>query len=219
MSIDALALLKGRDLPLPSGLLLKTLDDGVLVVTHQRFGGDLEELGSALRHLLGDALDRHDDARGVFVIPDVAEPRARTYDCVVDEIGEAGEWAPIVAAGHVPASMASAPDGGLANMMGQVMGALGGDTLSEMMQALTTGDTAALAAMQDKVVAALGGQEKVEALGKQMLGAAQNEAPAAAAAMQARLAAGGMPDLSGLGIDPKKLAELAQGLNKKPKGD
>ncbi len=211
MSIDALALLKGHDLPLPSGLVLRTLDDGVLVTTHLRFGGDLEELGLALRQLVGDALDQHDDARGVFVIPDVAEPKAQSYDAMIEEIGEAGEWAPIVSAGQVPASLADAPDGSLANVMGQVMGALGGDTISEMMQALTTGDTAALEAMQGKVAAAFGGQDKLEALGKQILGAAQAEAPAAAEAMQARLASGGLPDLDALGLDPDQLAELAKG--------
>lgn len=202
MTIDALALLKGRDLPLPSGSVLRTLDDGVLVFTHQRFGGDLEELGATLRHLLGDALDQHDDPRGVFVVPDVAAPEASSYDGVIEEIGEAGEWAPLVSVDHAPASLAGAPDGSFANMVGQMMGALGGDTISDLMQAVTTGDPDALAAMQDKLVAALGGQEQLEAFGQRMLEAAQAEVPAAAAAaMQARLASGGLADPALLGSD------------------
>ena len=201
MSIDALALLKGHDLQLPDRFVLRALDDGVLVLTGQRFGGDLEELGTALRHLLGGALDQHDDPRGVFIIPDVAEPKAQSYEGIVEEIGEAGEWAPLVSADHVPASLANAPDGSLANMVGQMMGALGGDALAEMMQAVTTGDTTALAAMQDKLVAALGGQEQLEAFGQQMLEAAQAEVPGAAAAVQARLASVD-PDAFGTDAEP-----------------
>lgn len=215
MSIDALALLKGHDLPLPSGLLLRTLDDGVLVYTHQRFGGDLEELGTTLRHLLGAALDTHDDPRGVFIIPDVADPKAQSYDGVIEEIGEAGEWAPLVSADHVPASLVDVPDGSFANMMGQMMGALGGNTLADLMQAVTTGDTTALAAMQDKLVEAMGGQEQLEAFGKQMLGAAQAEVPEAAAAIQARLASAGFEAPDAPGIDAGEPADAGADTEKK----
>jgi hypothetical protein len=41
MGIDAVALLRGKDLPLPAGILLKTLDDGVLVFTLARFSAEL----------------------------------------------------------------------------------------------------------------------------------------------------------------------------------
>ena len=186
MAIDALALLKGRDLPLPPGLVVETLEDGVLIRTQQRFGAEPEDIGAALVQLLGDALDPHDDPRGVFLVPDVAKPRARTYEGVIEEIGEAGEWAPIASAGPQ-----AAPD--LANMMGQVMGALGGDTINEMMQALASGDSAALAAMQGKVAAAFGGQDALEAFGKQMLDA--------------------------VGTEDDELAELVPTADDKPKAD
>jgi len=62
----------------------------------------------------------------VFVIPDVAEPEARSYDVMIEEIGEVGEWTPIVGADHVPASLANAPDGSLASMVGQMLRAPGG---------------------------------------------------------------------------------------------
>ena len=75
MGIDAVALLRGRNHPLP-GILLKTLDDGALVFNLPRFSVDLELMALALRLRLGDALDVHHDERGVFLIPDVAEPPA-----------------------------------------------------------------------------------------------------------------------------------------------
>lgn len=46
-----------------------------------------------LRDLFGDALaEIHDDPRGVFVTPDVAEPKAKTYEGIIEEIGEGGRW-------------------------------------------------------------------------------------------------------------------------------
>jgi hypothetical protein len=171
MSIDAVALLRGRDLPLPAGILLRTLDDGVLVFTLARFSADLEQMALAVRLRLGDALDAHRDDRGVFLVPDVAEPRAMTYEGVIAEIGEAGVWAPVVA-GHVPTSLLNAPSGSFASVMGEVMGALGGKAMATLMAAAAKGDPVAMAAAQAKLVEALGGEDKVEALGARLTAAA-----------------------------------------------
>ncbi|APR87415.1 hypothetical protein A7982_12764 [Minicystis rosea] len=177
MGIDAVALLRGTELEISPRLLVRKLADGLLVHTGVRFGGAPDELGLALRGILGSALEAHQDARGVFVLPDVAEPRAQTYEGVIAEIGEAGEWAPIVASGYVPARFAEAPEGSLEGVMGQVMAALGGGVLEEMQRALATGDMAAMAKVQEKLVSALGGEEQLEAINQQLLAAAQAEAP------------------------------------------
>jgi hypothetical protein len=208
MSIDAVALLRGRDLPLPAGILLKTLDDGVLVFTLARFSADLEQMALAVRLRLGDALDAHRDERGVFLLPDVAEPRATTYEGVIAEVGEAGVWAPVVAAGHVPAAFVNAPSGSFAAVMGEVMGALGGDAMATLMAAAAKGDPAAMAAAQAKLVEALGGEDKVEALGARLTAAAQAELPAVTEAMEARLrAAEGTPvDLGA--VDPTAMEAM-----------
>src|SRR5688572_3529136 len=103
--MDAVALLKGTDYQLPARLHAVKLDDATLVHTGVGFGGDVEMLAYGVRTSIGDALDKHDDSRGVFIMPDVAEPRAKTYEGVLAEIGEAGEWVPKAPAGEVPGSL------------------------------------------------------------------------------------------------------------------
>jgi hypothetical protein len=188
MGADAIALLRGTNLPVPTGTLLKTLDDAVLVFTLTRFSADLESMALAVRLRLGDALDAHRDKRGVFLFPDVAEPLARTYEGVITEVGQAGAWAPIVAADHVPSALGNAPEGSLAAVMGELMGAIGGDLRAELMKAMATGDPSAMPAIKEKLVAAMGGQEQADALASRLTAAAAAEQPAYAAAMKERLA-------------------------------
>jgi hypothetical protein len=224
MGIDAVALLRGSGHALSPRLHVRTLQDAVLVSTGMRFGGAPDELGLALRAAVGDALDGHDDPRGVFVLPDVAEPRARTYEGVIAEIGEAGEWVPIVSAGHIPDAFANAPEGSFAGLVGQMMAALGEDTLADMQRAMATGDMAALQRAQEKLVSALGGEERVEALSRQIFGAAEAETGGRAdplAGLPTLPIQGDMIDLESpqmaalmqqmeqqLAADPERLAEL-----------
>lgn len=113
MSIDAVALLKRsslRDTRVGShpGFLEHALEDAVLFHTHARFGHEPDELAFALRAQLGDLLDAHDDARGVFLLPDVAlehAMQAQRYDAVIEAIGEAGMWCPLVSADFIPQRM------------------------------------------------------------------------------------------------------------------
>lgn len=116
MSIDAVALLKRsslRDILLESGIpgtaqprvLEHVLDDGILFHTHASFGSDPEELAVALRRQLGEHLDAHGDERGIFCLPDVAVEHAlaaKSYDAVIEAIGEAGMWVPLVSSEFVP---------------------------------------------------------------------------------------------------------------------
>ncbi len=91
MPIHALALVRGTTIP--EGLSGEVLDDAVLVKTSIRFDLEPEDLASALLTRLGSSFGH--DAQGLFVVPDVAlsEARAqRTFDAVVEAIGEAGMW-------------------------------------------------------------------------------------------------------------------------------
>lgn len=92
MGIDAIALLRLSSAAIPTDRILRTLDDGVLVKTGAPFDEEPEELALLLSEIVGDALDDHDDPRGVLMIPDVAQPKGKKYDEVVEEIGEGGTW-------------------------------------------------------------------------------------------------------------------------------
>ena len=113
MSIDAVALLKRsslRDTRVGSqpGFLEHALEDAVLFHTHARFGHEPDELAFALRAQLGELLDAHHDERGVFLLPDVAlehAMQAQRYDAVIEAIGEAGMWCPLVSADFIPQRM------------------------------------------------------------------------------------------------------------------
>ena len=91
MPMHAIALIRGRTIP--EGLSGHALDDASLVRTAIRFDLEPSDLAAALVARLGDAFG--DDARGVFVVPDVALEEAKThqtFDAVVEGIGEAGMW-------------------------------------------------------------------------------------------------------------------------------
>lgn len=98
------------------------LDDAILLHTGQSFGEDPEELSSAVRELLGDELvDAHEDERGIFFIPSVAEPSARTYEGVIAEVADGGVWG--------PADVDTSPFG---DMAAGSLGALLGGILQQM---------------------------------------------------------------------------------------
>lgn len=110
--MDTIALLRvspallGRALPTtsegsdPSGRLgingvpvhITPVEDGVLVYTQVPFASEPEELARSLKEILGNVLESHDDARGVFVFPDVARPKSVRYNEVITEVGEVGYW-------------------------------------------------------------------------------------------------------------------------------
>lgn len=210
MSIDAIALLKGANPSLPSRLRVQRLRDGVLVHTGVGFGGNLEMLAYGVRTSVGDALDAHDDPRGIFVLPDVAEPKADTYEGVIAEIGEAGEWIENMAAGEVPEQLAGAPAGSFEAMIGQAMQALAGTDLADIQRAIASGDYAAMASLQERMAKALGGEEAMNQLASQLMGQANVEAALAGESMDLG-ALGELPiDLSSL--DPKQLAEMQKQL-------
>lgn len=91
MPMYAVALVRGAKVP--DGLSGDALDDAALVLTSIRFDLEPEDLAAAMVTRLGDAFG--DDARGLFVMPDVALDEARThktFDAVIAGIGEVGMW-------------------------------------------------------------------------------------------------------------------------------
>lgn|GEM_PF-3524096 len=135
------------------------LDDGVLVHTFHAFAADPDEIATLVRGRMGPLLDRHDEPRGVFVFPDVASPKGRTYGAVLDEIGEAGEWVPKVDADHVPERFRDAGVGALESLVAQVTAGIGVDAIADLHRALAGGDAGAFEKAQAEFV------EKLSALG------------------------------------------------------
>ncbi len=202
MSIDAVALLRGRSSELPSGLLVKLLDDGVLAFTLAKYGADTDALGAMLRERLGAAIDAHGDPRGVFVFPDVAEPRSVTYDGVIAEIGAGGVWVKVVPAGYVPKAYAGAPTGSANAVIGDMLRAIGPALRKKMQAAVESGNPAALAALEEELMQSLGGEEKAAALQHDLSAALEKERPAYEAEMNARL--GRVPSASRASTKKKK---------------
>jgi hypothetical protein len=200
MPIQAIALLKLTDLSTSaaSGARIEPLDDCALLHTGESFATEPEQLSARVRALLGEAVaDRHDDARGIFYIPDVAAPKARTYDAVIAEVGEGGAWGPLrTATAALPAALAGLD---LGAMMAQIPPSLL-DAVSEM----TRRDPNALENASKQLHAMIGQS------GTQGVGALLNSAGI-------DLSSGGLQQLvdsmqNELEANPGRLAELAEQL-------
>ncbi len=79
----------------PIPLLRPHADGSVSIFTALRFEDNDADFAIRcwLHEHFGDALPRiHDDPRGVFVTPDICDPRADTYDGVVRELAGTGRW-------------------------------------------------------------------------------------------------------------------------------
>jgi hypothetical protein len=155
MSIQAIALLKlDACEPNPeSGMRVEALEDAVLVHTGLPFSSDPEELAARLRAALGAALEEHDDPRGIFVLPDVAKPMARSYVDVLDEVGEGGAWH---AHDHLGGSY-GLPDG--LGALGAVLGSMlqnMPESVLEAASAAARGDMAAFNQVSDQVASLMG---------------------------------------------------------------
>lgn len=148
---------------------LRYLQDAAFVETPLPFGEDDESLTDLLWDVLGDDLADHDDDRGIFVLPSVARPRGHTYELVVDEVGEVGEWVSFgeddeveggedeveggeedAVAGEVE-SAAAAPSGDLMAAVSNITRALGPDALQSLQQAMLSGNMGAFARAQERI--------------------------------------------------------------------
>lgn len=142
---------------------LRLLDDGALVATDVAFGGDGDAVLDRLWHLLGDAFADHDDDRGVFVVPSSVRPRGGSYDAVLAEVGEAGEWVSLddedegdgAVTGAVEDAGGDDEDDGIGpgpdfmSAMASITQSLGMDTLMQLQQAMMSGDPNAFARAQE----------------------------------------------------------------------
>lgn len=198
MGISALALLRLRD---PSKLDLGSLrvtrlDDAVLLHTQASFANEPEALSEAVLELVGPGYRAaHDDRRGIFFVPDVAMPRARTYDGVIEEIGEGGVWGPLPDESMQPGEIGSAA----------ALGALLGGILEQMPQSVldSMGDAArgkpgAFEAAASQLHAAMGNNP----------GLAQLSSALQSSGLDLQALVGQVE--SALATDPARTAELAE---------
>lgn len=152
MSIDAVALLRIPEFEPGDELDVRELDDGFLLYLSLPFASDDDDLLDALDELLGDALDDHDDDRGVFVLPDVADPdESETYEAVLAAVGEAGRFLPLVPAEPLAAHVV---DSGMQNMIVEAMQAMGLGT-AEDVQRMLSGDQDAMLLAQIRMQRAM----------------------------------------------------------------
>lgn len=144
----------------------RLLDDGALVYTAVPFGAEGSAVLDTLWELLGDALADHDDDHGIFVLPSVANVGAASYDAVIAELGEAGEWIAFddeeedddedAAEGDVMGpGDAMGPGDDFMSMMANITNSLGADTLMGLQQAMMSGDAKAFERAQAAVAAKL----------------------------------------------------------------
>lgn len=160
---DAGTLVGADGAPMP----VTTLDDGVLLFTQFPLAdADSDQIAIMLRDRLGDALDEHDDEHGVLVFPSAVKPKATTYAAVVAELGELGEWAPVVEEDHAPPQLQGPLPGGLDQLIGGMMRELGPD-IGEISRAMMGGDPAAMEQAMARVqqaVANSGGMDQMMSL-------------------------------------------------------
>ena len=138
MGVDAVALLRIPKLEAPRSAfgaahLVQHRGKASLLHTFNRFDGTAaDEHALAVRQLLGSTLDAHDDPRGILIFPDVCEPKARSYDAIVRELGSAGVWAPKVGLDHVPARYTHAKADSHESLVAQMVSNLGRDKATQL---------------------------------------------------------------------------------------
>ena len=202
----------------------RALDDCTTLDLAFRFDTPEATLGSVLRRDLGTLIEAHDDSRGVFVYPSVAQLKATTYEAALEELGEGGMW---VAIPTIEDSRVG-PNDALGVFQG-LAGGLGPDLLGQVQQMvgnMPTGDDgqpqlpAGLAEFAKGFLENPEMRGMIEGMAQQvlgqggspdeMLGKAQ-EAAAKAAADNPDFAAQAQAMAGGLG-NPDAISELAQKL-------
>lgn len=164
MTIDAVALLRIPGFTPPEDADVRELEDGFLLFLGVEFENDPEAILDALDDALGDSLADHEDERGVFVLPDAAEPEdATTYDQVITAVGDKGIFLDPGAAGAPDMqAMLGRPEvqaliGGqeMQNMLGQMFQSLGVGSIEDIAKAMQSGDPDAMKMAQVQMMGAL----------------------------------------------------------------
>jgi hypothetical protein len=157
MSLDAVALLRIPSFTPPEELDVRELDDGFLLFLDVPFEDDPDAILDAVVDAIGDALAGHDDERGLFVLPDAAEPEgASTYDDVIAAVGDAGMFIAPDDEGDedgdaLPVDVTAAAEA----VIGQMFEALGAGSVQDLARALETGDQDALKMAQVRMMGAM----------------------------------------------------------------
>jgi hypothetical protein len=141
--VEAVALLRVRDGELPEDADVRFLDDGALVFLPIDFDSDEQSLLEELALHVGDAIDDHHDERGVFFLPDFAEPEdAKTYEAVIAAVGDDGRWIALEPA--APTDLAGMLGENAEAMIGRAFEAMGISDPKAFMQAMQSGDPEAM---------------------------------------------------------------------------
>jgi hypothetical protein len=220
MPITAIALLRVDPAALQQkSLRVKQLDDAVLLFTKADFATEPEQLSQLVRTQVGDAYrPEREDPRGVFFIPDVAPPRARTYEGVIEEIGEGGVWGPSLAKAALSPLAAAGAAGGIGALLGGMLEQLP-DSVWQSMNDAARGEPGAFAAASAQLQAAMANSNELSDLASQLAGGLDPKlAEAGSEADLANMLQGSGLDLqklmgqveAALASDPKKAAELAE---------
>lgn len=157
MSIDAIALVRIPEWEPPEELDVRELDDGALIFLNVPFDSDPDAILDALEDVIGDEMYAHDDERGLFVLPDAAEPdAAESYEAVIAAVGEAGMWVPLenAALGEALGALGVA-DANPEAILGQLLEAMGAGNAEEIMRAMQSGDPDALKLAQIQMQSAM----------------------------------------------------------------
>lgn len=198
MSITAICLLKVPSLPLPSEgpVRVEALGDSVLLHTTLDFADDPEDVAGAVRSLIGEPLaSLHQDTRGLFLIPSVAAPKARSYAAVIEEVADGGVWAPwseLEESAELPLS-AAGPE--LAGLLGSMLGQIPPGALAQAAASLRE-DPSALEAAAAQLPGLLQNPAALQGLMEQ----GQSQVPELAGMLQA------------MGVSGTQLSELTKGL-------
>jgi hypothetical protein len=150
MSIDAVALLRIADWEPDDELDTRVLDDGsALLYLEVPFESSPVELLEAIAGAVGEELVEHDDERGIFVLPDAADPdEAKGYEDVIAAVGEAGHFLPLV---DEPPDIQSLFGAGQQDAINNAFSALGLGSLEALQRMMQSGDTEGLQMMQIKM--------------------------------------------------------------------
>lgn len=143
--IAAVALLRVPEWDAPEEVDVRFLEDGALVFLPVDFDADPAELIDELLAEVGEVANDHDDERGVFFLPDCAEPDdAETYEAVIAAVGDAGKWiSPDDLAEPAP-DLSALLGGNTEGMMTHVLEAMGISDPKSFMHAMQSGDAEAM---------------------------------------------------------------------------
>lgn len=154
MSLDAVALLRIPSFSPPDDLDVRELDDGFLLFLDVPYEDDPDAILDAIVDAVGQALEGHDDERGIFVLPDAAEPEdASTYEEVIAAVGDAGMFlAPDDDDEEgLPVDVTAAAEA----VIGQMFESLGAGSMQDLARALESGDQDALKMAQVRMMGAM----------------------------------------------------------------